>query len=293
MGLKSNVKKSLTIIALAVFAVGGIISCGPKAPQKPAKELGLQLYSVRDDMQKDPRGTVKKIGAMGYSFVEAAGYGDGKFYGMEPAAFKALVDSSGMVFLASHTGQAVPDSANWEKTMAWWDQAIAAHKAAGVTYIVQPFMDSVGYTTLAGVQRYCDYFNAVGEKCNAAGIRFGYHNHSGEFKEVEGQTIYDYMLKNTDPAKVMFEMDLYWITEGGKNPVDYFNAYPGRFELWHVKDKAEIGGKDTKMDFKPIFENAAKAGVKKYIVEIEEYNFSPIESAQKSLEFLMKADYVK
>jgi sugar phosphate isomerase/epimerase len=293
MSLKSNVKKSLTIVALAVFAVGGIISCGPKAPQKPAKELGIQLYSVRDDMQKDPRGTVKQIGAMGYSFVEAAGYGDGKFYGMEPAAFKALVDSSGMVFLASHTGQAVPDSANWEKTMAWWDQAIAAHKAAGVTYIVQPWMDSIGYQSLAGVQRYCDYFNAVGEKCNAAGIRFGYHNHSGEFAEVEGQTIYDYMLKNTDPAKVMFEMDLYWITEGGKNPVDYFNAYPGRFELWHVKDKAEIGGQESKMDFKPIFENAAKAGVKKYIVEIEEYHFSPIESAQKSLEFLMKADYVK
>ena len=293
MSLKSKVKKSLTIVALAVFAVGGIISCGPKAPQKPAKELGLQLYSVRDDMQKDPRGTVKQIGAMGYSFVEAAGYGDGKFYGMEPAAFKALVDSSGMVFLASHTGQAVPDSANWEKTMAWWDTAIAAHKAAGVTYIVQPFMDSVGYTTLAGVQRYCDYFNAIGEKCNAAGIRFGYHNHSGEFADVEGQTIYDYMLKNTDPAKVMFEMDLYWITEGGKNPVDYFNAYPGRFELWHVKDKAEIGGQETKMDFKPIFENAAKAGVKKYVVEIEEYHFSPIESAQKSLEFLMNAEYVK
>lgn len=293
MSLKSNVKKSLTIVALAVFAVGGIISCSPKAPEKPAKEVGLQLWSVRDSMQTDARATVKKVGAMGYSFIEAAGYGDGKFYGMEPAAFKALVDSSGMTFLSSHTGQAVPDSANWEKTMAWWDAAIAAHKAAGVSYIVQPFMDSVGYTTLAGVQRYCDYFNAVGEKCNAAGIRFGYHNHSGEFAQVEGQTIYDYMLKNTDPAKVMFEMDLYWITEGGKNPVDYFNAYPGRFELWHVKDKAEIGGKDTKMDFKPIFENAQKSGMKKFIVEVEEYNFSSIESVRQSLDFLMKADYVK
>ena len=293
MRFNLNVKKSLTIVTLAVFAVGGFVSCSPKAPEKPAKEVGIQLWSVRDDMQTDAKGTIEKIGAMGYSFIEAAGYGDGKFYGMEPADFKALVDTNKLVFLASHTGQAVPDSANWEKTMAWWDTAIAAHKAAGVSYIVQPFMDSVGYTTLAGVQRYCDYFNAVGEKCNAAGIRFGYHNHSNEFKELEGQIIYDYMLKNTDPSKVMFEMDLYWITEGGKNPVDYFNAYPGRFELWHVKDKAEIGGKDTKMDFKPIFENAEKAGMKKYIVEVEEYNFTPIESAQKSLEFLMKADYVK
>lgn len=290
MGLKSNVKKSLTVVAMAIFAVGGIVSC---TPEKPAKEVGLQLWSVREDMQKDAIGTIEKVGAMGYKFIEAAGYGDGKFYGMDPADFKALVDTNGMTFYASHTGQAVPDSANWESSMAWWDAAIAAHKAAGVSYIVQPFMDSVGYTSLAGVQRYCDYFNAIGEKCNAAGIRFGYHNHDAEFKELEGEIIYDYMLKNTDPAKVMFEMDLYWITVGGKNPVDYFNAYPGRFELWHVKDKAEVGGQGTTMDFKPIFENAEKAGMKKFIVEVEEYNFAPIESVQKSLEFLQNAEYVK
>jgi sugar phosphate isomerase/epimerase len=290
MSLKSNVKKSLTFIALAIFVAGGIVSC---APPKPAKEVGLQLWSVRDDMKTDAKGTIEKVGAMGYKFVEAAGYSDGKFYGMEPADFKALCDANKVNFFSSHCGQAVPDSAGWAACMKWWDTCIAAHKAAGVKYIVQPFMDKVGYETLAGNKRYCDYFNAVGEKCNAAGIRFGYHNHSEEFKDVEGQTIYDYMLKNTDPAKVMFEMDLYWIAEGSKRPVDYFNAYPGRFELWHVKDKAEIGGKDAKMDFKPIFESAEKAGMKKYIVEVEEYNFAPIESAQKSLEFLQNAEYVK
>jgi sugar phosphate isomerase/epimerase len=290
MSLKSNVKKSLTFIALAIFVAGGIVSC---APPKPAKEVGLQLWSVRDDMKTDAKGTIEKVGAMGYKFVEAAGYSDGKFYGMEPADFKALCDANKVNFFSSHCGQAVPDSAGWAACMKWWDTCIAAHKAAGVKYIVQPFMDKVGYETLAGNKRYCDYFNAVGEKCNAAGIRFGYHNHSEEFKDVEGQTIYDYMLKNTDPAKVMFEMDLYWIAEGGKRPVDYFNAYPGRFELWHVKDKAEIGGKDAKMDFKPIFESAEKAGMKKYIVEVEEYNFTPIESVKKSLEFLQNAEYVK
>jgi sugar phosphate isomerase/epimerase len=253
MNLKLNVKKSLTFIALAVFIAGGIVSC---TVTKPAKEVGVQLYSVRDDMKTDVKGTVEKIGAMGYKIVEAAGYSDGKFYGMEPTDFKALCDANGLNFLASHCGQAVPDSAGWATTMAWWDTAIAAHKAAGVKYIVQPFMDKVGYESIAGVQRYCDYFNAVGEKCNAAGIRFGYHNHSHEFGDVGGQTIYDYMLKNTDPAKVMFEMDLYWITEGGKNPVDYFKAFPGRFELWHVKDLKELGGSDAKMNFKPIFENA-------------------------------------
>jgi len=288
MSLKSNVKKSLTFVALAVFVAGGIVSC---TPPKPAKEVGLQLWSVKDDMKTDAKGTIEKVGAMGYQFVEAAGYGDGKFYGMEPADFKALCDANKLDFFASHCGQAVPDSAGWAASMAWWDTCIAAHKTAGVKYIVQPFMDKVGYETIAGVQRYCDYFNAVGEKCNAAGIRFGYHNHDGEFKEVEGQIIYDYMLKNTDPAKVMFEMDLFWITKGGKNPVDYFNAYPGRFELWHVKDQAEVGA--GPMDFKPIFENAEKSGMKKIIVEVEEYNFTPIESVQKSLEYLQNAEFVK
>jgi len=280
----------MTFIALAVFVAGGVVSC---TTPKPTKEVGLQLYSIRDSMKADPKGTVEKVGAMGYKLVEAAGYSDGEIYGMQPTDFKALCDANGLNFISAHCGQAVPDSANWDATMAWWDTCIAAHKAAGVKYIVQPFMDKVGYESIAGVQRYCDYFNAVGEKCNAAGIRFGYHNHSGEFKDVEGQTIYDYMLNNTDPTKVMFEMDLYWITEGGKNPIDYFNAYPGRFELWHVKDVRELGGADAIMDFKPIFENAEKAGMKHIIVEVEEFNSNPIDGVKQSLDFLQNAEYVK
>ena len=288
MSLKSNVKKSFTLFVLAVFVAIGIVSC---TPPKPAKVIGLQLWSVKDDMKNDAKGTIEKVGAMGYQFVEAAGYGDGKFYGIEPAEFKVLAEANKLSFLASHTGQGLPDSVKWAETMAWWDTCVAAHKAAGVTYIVQPWMGQEAYRSLDTLKMYCDYFNAVGEKCNAAGIRFGYHNHDGEFKDVEGQTIYDFMLKNTDPAKVMFEMDLFWITKGGKNPVDYFNAYPGRFELWHVKDQAEVGA--GPMDFKPIFENAATSGVKKFIVEVEEYNFTPIESVQKSLEFLQNAEFVK
>ena len=138
------------------------------------KNIGLQLYSVRDEMRKDPVRTVEEVGKMGYSFVEAAGYSGGKFYDMAPAEFKALVEKNGMLFLSSHTGCALPDSAGLEAVMAWWDTCIAAHAEAGVRYIVQPFMDNVGYTSLDGLKRYCDYFNAIGEKCNARGIRFGY-----------------------------------------------------------------------------------------------------------------------
>ena len=255
MKLNTHLTKSVGLLLLA-FLLSGLSSCTqPKKQQE--KYIGLQLWSVRDHMKNDAKATVEAVGKIGYKFVEAAGYGDGKFYGM--------VKANGMDFLSSHTGQAVPDSSNWDEVMAWWDQCIAAHKAAGVKYIVQPFMDKVGYESIEGVQRYCDYFNAVGEN----------------------------MLKHTDPAKVFFEMDLYWITEGGKNPVDYFNQYPGRFLFWHVKDTAELGGDDSVMDFKPIFADAETAGMKYIVVEVEEYNFDPLVSVEKSLDFLNNASYVK
>lgn len=291
MKLNTHLIKSVGLLLL-VFLLSGLSSC-KQTQKKQEKYIGLQLWSVRDHMKDDVKGTIEAVGKIGYKFIEAAGYADGKFYGMEPTAFADLVKANGMDFLSSHTGQAVPDSTNWDEVMAWWDQCIAAHKAAGVKYIVQPFMDNVGYESIEGVQRYCDYFNAVGEKCNAAGIRFGYHNHDAEFKDIEGQIIYDYMLQHTDPAKVFFEMDLYWITEGGKNPVDYFNQYPGRFLIWHVKDKTELGGDDSVMDFKPIFADAQTAGMKYIVVEVEEYNYDPLKSVEKSLNFLNNAPYVK
>jgi sugar phosphate isomerase/epimerase len=278
--------KRSVLISICAFMAFGLNA-------KPAeKEIGLQLWSVKDDMKKDVPGTIAQVGEMGYTFVETAGYGDGKFYGMEPLAFKALVNENGMEFLSSHTGQALPDEAKWDETMAWWDACIDAHAKAGVKYIVQPFMDEKGYGSLEDLQRYCDYFNSVGEKCNAKGIRFGYHNHNKEFEEVDGIIRYDYMLKNTDPKKVMFQMDLYWIVVGGQEPVAYFKKYPKRFELWHIKDKKEVG-ESGMMDFESIFAAKKKAGTKHIIVEVEEYNYTPLESVQKSLEFLLEADYVK
>jgi sugar phosphate isomerase/epimerase len=258
----------------------------------PKKVIGLQLYSLRDSMDKNPVATIEEVGKVGYSFVETAGYNQGKLYGMSPAEFKALVEKNGMQVLSAHCGQAVPDSAHWDSTMAWWDTCIAANAEAGVKFIVQPFMDSVGYQTLAGLQRYCDYFNAVGEKCLAKGIRFGYHNHSEEYKPVEGQVIYDYMLQHTDSSKVFFEMDLYWIQEGGANQVEYFKKYPGRFLLWHVKDELEVGA-SGKMDFKTIFENAAVSGMKYIVVEQEAFAKTPYEGVKQSFDYLNTAEFVK
>ncbi len=281
--------KFLFLLVVVPFLFLGSTSC--KKVQKE-KMIGLQLWSVRNDMKKDAAKTLEAVGKMGYKFVETAGYTDGKIYGLNPVDFKNLCEKNGLQFLGAHTGQNIPTDENWDKTMAWWDVCIAAHKAAGAKWIVQPWMSDVGYKSLDGLKQACKYFNAVGEKCNAAGIRFGYHNHSKEFTtELDGKPVYDWMLELTDPEKVMFEMDLYWIIEGGKKPCDYFEKYPGRFELWHIKDKTEVGA-SGKIDFAAIFAQRKKAGTKYGIVEVEEYNFTPLESCKKSLDFLLAADYV-
>lgn len=282
-----RINQAFVIVFLALISLS-FTACN----QPVKKEIGLQLYSLRDDMKTDAVATVAKVGEMGYTLVEAAGYGDGKFYGMEPLEFKKLCNDNGLEFIASHTGRPVPDSANYEEVMGWWDQCIDAHAAAGVQFIVQPFMDQYGYGSLEDLQRYCDYFNAVGEKCNAKGIKFGYHNHDKEFTEVDGVVRYDYMLQNTDPEKVFYQLDLYWIMVGGKSAVDYFKQYPGRFILWHVKDEKELG-ESGKMDFKTLFENAEVSGMKHIIVEVERYNYTPLESVKMSYDFLMNAEYVK
>lgn len=277
---------ALTTLTAAMIALS---SCGTAGPENG---IGLQLYSVRDAMNDDPVGTVEKVGAMGYDFVESAGYNDGKIYGMEPSAFKALVEKNGMVYRGAHTGQAIPDTGSWESLMPWWDKCVATHKEAGVEYIVQPFMGGTGYASLEGLAAYCEYFNAVGEKCNAAGIRFGYHNHAGEFQELEGEVIYDYMLRNTDPEKVMFQLDIYWIYEGGADPMAYFEEYPGRFVSFHIKDEKELG-ESGEIDFMPVLEKADQAGVKYHVVEVEKYSYEPIVSVEKSLEYLKEIGFAK
>jgi len=288
----SKQKMSFKLVLLLVVATFLFQGFSLNKAAKKEKMIGLQLWSVKDDMKKDVPATIAAVGEMGYKFVETAGYGDGKIYGLDPLEFKNLCKKNGLKFLGAHTGQDAPSKENWDKTMEWWDVCIAAHKKAGVKWIVQPWMGRTGYGSLEGLKNYCEYFNAVGEKCNAAGIRFGYHNHDQEFKtEFEGKPVYDWMLELTDAKKVMFQLDLYWIDHGGKNALDYFEKYPGRFELWHIKDKAEVGA-SGKMDFAAIFAKRAQSGAEYGIVEVEEYNFEPLESCRKSLEYLQAADYV-
>ncbi|MFD2575558.1 sugar phosphate isomerase/epimerase family protein [Haoranjiania flava] len=266
--------------------------------QPVKKNIYLQLYSLRSDIAKDFGNTIKQVGEMGFKGIEAASYNKGTFYNMSPEDFRASLQAHGLEPLSSHTGKALadnPSATNWNEVWQWWDQAIAAHKAAGMKYIVTPSMPTP--KTLADLKIYCDYYNQVGEKCKQAGLRFGYHNHDFEFKEIEGKTMYDYMLENTDPSKVFFEMDVYWVMRGNKSAVDYFNKYPGRFEILHIKDDKELGA-SGQVDFDAIFSNTDKAGTKYLMVEVEKYNHAPVESVRMSLEYLLnhklvKADYTK
>ncbi len=285
-------------MALLLMATGCNSQKNISKAENPRKNIYIQLYSVRDDIQKDFKATISAVARAGYTGIEAAGYDNGKFYGLSPAEFRKQINDAGMQVLSSHAGISLADNVNetnWDEVWKWWDTAIAAHKAAGMKYIVKPWMATP--KTLAELKAYCDYYNRVGEKCNAAGLRFGYHNHDFEFTKIEGETMYDYMLKNTDPSKVFFQMDVYWTVMGKKGPVDYFNQYPGRFEILHIKDNKELG-QSGMVGFDAIFSNTDKAGARYMVVEVEKYNFEPLESIKMSYDYLntnnlFKSDYSK
>ncbi|MCL1932744.1 MAG: TIM barrel protein, partial [Candidatus Azobacteroides sp.] len=162
----------------------------------------------------------------------------------------------------------------------------------GMKYIITPWMPTP--ETLDDLQAYCDYYNKIGEKCAAAGLKFGYHNHAYEFekKYPDGTVMYDYMVSHTDPSKVFFEMDVYWTMMGHRSPVELFKKYPGRFLVLHIKDDKELG-ESGMVGFDAIFKNLATAGTKYLIVEVERYNLPPFESVKASLDYLNNADFVK
>lgn len=232
---------------------------------------------------------------MGYTSVEAANYNNGKFYGMTPEEFKSVVEGAGMSVLSSHCARGLSDqelaTGDFSESLKWWDQCIAAHKAAGMKYIVAPWMNVP--KTVKDLKTYCDYYNEIGKRCKENGMAFGYHNHAHEFQKVENKVVmYDYMIENTDPEYVFFQMDVYWVVRGQNSPVDYFNKYPGRFKMLHLKDHREIG-QSGMVGFDAILKNAGVGGVKALVAEIEGYSYPVEESVKKSLEYLLDAPFVK
>jgi sugar phosphate isomerase/epimerase len=286
--------KTLKVICL-FLVVTLSISC--KTEKKPVesleKNIGLQLYSLRDDIGKDSENidaVIQQVGEMGYKYVETASYWDGLIYGLSPEEFKAKIEAAGLFAVSCHVRKDM--EADMEAVWAWWDKCIATHKAAGMNYIVTPSMPTP--ETVEGLKAICDYYNQIGEKCAAAGLKFGYHNHAYEFEKVydDGTVMYDYMVQNTDPEKVFFELDVYWCQKGGRLASDLFETYKGRFTALHIKDEAELG-ESGYLNFENLFNNIDKSGAKYLIVEVERYNLAPAESVKQSLDYLNKAAFVK
>jgi sugar phosphate isomerase/epimerase len=241
---------------------------------------GLILYTVRDEMKKNPAQTLEKIASIGYKNIESAGYELRKYYGMKPVVFKELVESFGMKMVSGHHSI---NSTNLNEVVE--DAAYA-----GLEYAVLPFVDT---GNLDYFKSKAEEFNKFGEAFKKAGIRFAYHNHDFEFKKIKGQIPYDILLKNTDPQKVAFEMDLYWISKAGYDPLAYFKQYQGRFELWHVKDMknnakksfTEVG--NGTIDFAKIFSAKELSGMKYYFVEEDKcVDHKPLDSIKISLDYI-------
>jgi sugar phosphate isomerase/epimerase len=284
------------ILLFSVIAMHLAVACTTKADttQPPKKDIALQLYSLREDFNNDFDAAIKKTGEAGYTAIEAASYNSGKFYGKTPAEFKAAVEAAGMKVLSSHTTKGLSEkelrTKDFSESLAWWDEAIDAHLAAGMKYIVAPWMGVP--QTLADLQTYCDYYNTVGKKCKEKGLLFGYHNHAHEFTKIDDVLMYDYMLEHTNPEFVFFQMDVYWTVMGRQSPVEYFQKYPGRFTLLHIKDHKELG-QSGMVGFDAIFKNTGTAGTKFLIVEVEKYNYTPAESVKLSLDYLLNCPLVK
>jgi sugar phosphate isomerase/epimerase len=239
--------------------------------------LALQLYTIRDAMTTDVPGSLKQVSDIGYKYLELAGYADRKFYGMEPVDFRKLVNDLGMEILSSHTQvEAKGITLDNAKIMA------EDHAKLGVKYCIQPWVVPEARTTIASYEKMVADWNLVGKIMKENGIQFGYHNHNFEFNTVEGKIPYfDVFMPQLDKDLVTMELDLFWTTKAGQNPVDLFNKYPGRFQLFHMKDmythEAPFYTTDGVTDFAPVGEGvinfkeilAAKdtAGMKYMVVE--------------------------
>ena len=217
-----------------------------------ASGIGLQLYTIRDAMASDVPGSLKRVAEIGYKYLELAGYGDGKFYGYAPADFKKLVEDLGMVVLSSHT-QVEAEGITLENAKKMADD----HAALQVKYCLQPWVVPEARTTIASYQKMAADWNKVGQIMKDVGIQFGYHNHNFEFDTVEGKIPYtDIFMVELDKDLVTMELDLFWTTKAGQDPVELIKKYPGRFQLFHMKDmftrEAPFFTTDGVQDFAPV-----------------------------------------
>lgn len=279
-------------IKIAGLAAAGAAIAPSFAFAAPAKTVGIQLYSLREQLPKDVRGTIAKIAQAGYKEVEVFGYSTkNKFWGLDPKAFKKLLSENGLTAPSGHYGmdKFITDG-NAEELKTY----IEAANAIGSSYIVVPYLGDNLRKTADDWKKVAAKLNEAAVICKASGLKLGYHNHNFEFDKQGDTTGYEIMLKETDPKSVQFEMDIYWVVRSGNDPVKLFKEHPGRFPMWHVKDmdkadhtiNTEVGS--GTIDFKNIYKYAKLAGLKHLIMEQENFSIDPYVSIKKSADYIKK-----
>jgi sugar phosphate isomerase/epimerase len=261
-----------------------IASTGIRSTPRVARleKIGLQLYTVRDQMKADFEGTLARVAEIGYKEVEFAGY-----FNHSPADVRAILDRHGLSAPSTHVGDMSPDA---------WKASLDAAHAIGHEYIVVPWIPVERRKTLDDWRQVAADFNRAAKAANDAGIQFAYHNHDFEFPKVEGQVPYDVLLQSTDPKLVQLEIDLYWITKAGQDPLAYFSRWPGRIPLVHVKDSAGppdhkmVDAGQGKIDWKRIFAKKDQAGIKHAFVEHDQPP-QPFEDIATSARFLKALEF--
>lgn len=266
------------------IAIGSVLLPSFLGSDKKVKNTGVQLYTFRKDMLADAKGTLQRIASLGIKQIESAGSEKGHYYGLSPKEMKQTCDGLGMTLRSGH----VHIDDKWKQTM---DEAVES----GQEYIICSTMPTDGQTT-DNYKKVAETFNKAGEACKKLNLKFGYHNHAYEFDNDKGQVLYDVLLDNTDAAFVNMEMDLGWVIVAGKNPLDYFKKYKGRFPLWHLKDMNMAKKQSTEfgkggLDIVQMLKHSKEAGMKYFFVEQEEYANNPFESMKQNMNYLAKLKF--
>lgn len=284
--------KNTSLITAGAFLTPGLLH------ESKSSRIGLQLYTVRDAMQQDPAGTLAKVAQVGYTSVEGATYtGTQNFYGMTAKAFNALLKKNGLIMPSSHyrLGEEKPNGQEQKGTILYeWDKAVHDAAEAGVKYMVCAYLSQDERGNMNHYKMVAQKLNTAGTACKKAGIQLCYHNHDFEFQAQDNKLPYDTLLNETDKNLVKMEMDMYWVTKAGKDPIALINQHPGRFPLWHLKDMdntaehafTEVG--NGTINFKKIMTHASKAGLQYFFVEQDKCPGSPFDSIQKSYSYIKK-----
>ena len=290
--------KNSSLLAAGSIALGHEVF----AARATKQIVGIQLYSVRDDMTKDPLGTLKQLRAMGYTHVEHANYVNRKLYGWTPTEFRKVLDDLGLKMPSGHTVMGPKHWDNEKKDFSdSWKQTVEDAAILGQSFVVSPWLDASLRKTYDDTLRYMEVFNKSGELCKKSGMKFGYHNHDFEFSQkLNGMVLYDIILKNTEPDLVSHQLDMGNLYNGGAKTEDVLRKYPGRFETLHVKDEIKSEGAGEKyestilgkgiVNLKANLDLVKKAGGTKYlIIEQEAYQGrTAMDSAKEDLA-IMKA----